>query len=76
MPWSCAHALPIFASSLSGAWNEAQTKTVEVVLEDDQAVQDMKLLVKLCYSGSYTKNGEELLDRSTRVGMSYLFDAW
>lgn len=49
-------------------WNEAQTKTVEIELENEQAVQDMKMLIKLCYSGSYAKeDGEELLDRSTRI---------
>ena len=61
---------------MSGDWNEAHTKTVEVVLKDDQAVEDMKLLIKLCYSGSYTKNGEELLDRSTRMRLAFLGNAF
>lgn len=51
---------PYFDTSLSGEWNEAQTKTVEVVLENDQAVEDMKLLIKLSYSGNYARDGENL----------------
>lgn len=51
------------------------TKTVEVVLENDQAVQDMKLLIKLCYSGSYIREGGELLDRSIRMRLAFLGDA-
>jgi hypothetical protein len=66
-----------FEAALSGEWNEAQTKTVEVELENEQAVQDMKLLIKLCYSGSYTKeDGEELLDRSTRMRLAFLGNAF
>jgi len=49
---------PYFEAALSGGWNEVQTKMAEVVLEKEQAVQDMKLLIMLCYSGSYTKDGE------------------
>ena len=72
----CARS-PYFESSLSGEWNEAQTKTVEIVLENDQAVQDMKLLIKLCYSGSYTKEGGEgLIDRSTRMRLAFLGNAF
>jgi hypothetical protein len=61
---------------LGGEWNEAQTKTVEVVLENDQAVEDMKLLIKLCYSGSYTNDGEELIDRTTRMRLAFLGNAF
>jgi hypothetical protein len=49
---------------------------VEVVLENDQAVEDMKLLIKLCYSCSYIRNGEELLDRRTRMRLAFLGDAF
>jgi len=71
----CARS-PYFASSLSGEWNEAQTKAVEVVLEDDQAVQDMKLLIKQCYSGSYIQDEEELLDLRTRMRLAFLGNAF
>ena len=67
---------PYFESSLGGEWNEAQTKTVEVVLENDQAVEDMKLLIKLCYSGSYTNDGEKLIDRTTRMRLAFLGNAF
>jgi hypothetical protein len=71
----CARS-PYFASSLGGEWNEAQTKTVEVVLENEQAVQDMNLLIKLCYSGSYIQDEEEPLDVRTRIGLAFLGNAF
>lgn len=72
----CARS-PYFESSLSGEWNEAQTKTVEIELKNEQAMEDMKLLIKLCYSGRYTKeDGEELLDRSTRMRLAFLGNAF
>jgi len=71
----CARS-PYFESSLGGEWTEAQTKTVEVVLENDQAVQYLKLLIKLCYSGTYTKDGDESLDRSTRMRLAFLGNAF
>jgi hypothetical protein len=71
----CAYS-PYFASSLSGEWNEAQTQTVEVVLENEQAVQDMKLLIKLYYSVSYIRDGGELLGRSTRMRLAFLGNAF
>lgn len=58
-----------------GEWAESQTKTVEVTLESEQAVEDLKLLIKLCYSGSYTKEGGGLLDRSTRMRLAFLGNA-
>jgi len=57
----CARS-PYFESCLDGEWSEAQIKTVEIVLANDQAVQNMKLLIKLSYSGSYIYDEEELLD--------------
>ena len=57
----CARS-PYFESCLDGEWSEAKIKTVEIVLANDQAVQNMKLLIKLSYSGSYIYDEEELLD--------------
>jgi len=72
----CARS-PYFEASLGGGWNEAQSRTEEIELENEQAVEDMKLLVKLFYSGSYTKeDGEELLDRSTRMRLAFLGNAF
>lgn len=67
----CARS-PYFESCLGGEWNEAQTKTVEISLENNQAVHDMKLLLELCYGGSYIYDGEELLDASTRIRPVFL----
>ena len=67
---------PYFRACLGGEWNEAQTKTVEINLENDQAVQDLKLLLKLCYSDSYIKDEDELLDRSTRIRLAFLGNAF
>ncbi len=67
---------PYFESSLAGEWAESQTKTVEVTLESEQAVEDLKLLIKLCYSGSYTKEGGKLLDRTTRMRLAFLGNAF
>jgi len=36
----------------------------------------MKLLIKLCYSGSYIRDGGELLDRSTRMRLAFLGNAF
>lgn len=36
----------------------------------------MKLLIKLCDSGSYTKEGEELIDWSTRMRLAFLGNAF
>lgn len=49
---------------------------MEVVLEDEQAVRDMRLLIKLCYSGSYIRDGGEPLDRSMRMRLAFLGDAF
>jgi len=71
----CARS-PYFEPALGGEWNEPQTKTVEVVLKNEQAVQNMNLLIKLCYFGSYTKDAEELLNRSTRMRLAFLGNAF
>jgi len=36
----------------------------------------MKLLIKLCYSGSYIRDGGELLNRSTRMRLAFLGNAF
>jgi len=36
----------------------------------------MKLLLKLCYGGSYIYDGEELLDASTRIRLAFLGSAF
>ena len=71
----CARS-PYFESCLGGEWKEAQSKTVEISLESDQAVQDMKVLLKLCYGGSYIYDGEELLNTSTRIRLAFLGSAF
>ena len=47
---------------------------VEIVLEDEQ---DMKLLIKQCYSGSYIQDDEEeLLDLRRRMRLAFLGNAF
>ena len=36
----------------------------------------MKLLLKLCYGGSYIYDGEEILDASTRIRLAFLGNAF
>lgn len=73
--WCHANVLcacsPYFEAALSGGWNEAQTKTIEVALQNEQAVQDMKMLIKLCYFDSYIRDAGELLDRDMRIRLAF-----
>ena len=48
-----AHALvlctlsPYFDKALSGEWTEATARRIELTVEDEQALEDLKLLIKL-----------------------------
>ena len=61
---------------LQGEWREAGTRTVDITLEDEQAVADFQLMLKLSYSASYTKDGLVPLDRETRLRLAQLADAY
>jgi hypothetical protein len=64
-----------FRSALEGQYTEAQNKVVELTLVDQQAVNDLRLLLKLNYTGKYTKDEEVSLDRNTRMRLAFLGNA-
>lgn len=67
---------PYFASALTGGtYQEAQTKTVEITLADKEAVEDLKLLIKLSYGASYMRDGDALVPRATRPRLLHLANA-
>ena len=56
-----------FDRALSGEWAEAAERRVELTLEDEQELEDLKLLIKLAYTDSYTRDGGKLLSFDTRL---------
>ena len=64
-----------FDRSLGGDWAEAAEQRVELALESTQALDDLKLLIKLSYSDSYTHDDGQLLPPSTRLRLAALADA-
>ena len=64
-----------FAAALQGGFLESQKKVVELQVADEQAVVDLKLLLKLSYSGSYIYYEDVLLDLQTRIRLVILADA-
>jgi hypothetical protein len=66
---------PYFDKSLSGEWAEAAERQVELTVEDKQALQDLKLLIKLSYSDSYTHENGRLLPFDTRLRLAARADS-
>lgn len=64
-----------FEKALDGGWTEAAERRVELVVDDEQAVEDLRLLIKLAYSDSYTHDGGQLLPLDTRLRLAALADA-
>jgi hypothetical protein len=48
---------------------------VELAVEDEQAVEDLKLLIKLSYSTSFTHDGGQLLPFDTRLRLAARADS-
>lgn len=63
-----------FNACLSGAWAEAAERRVEVTVEDEQAVEDLRLLVKLSYTYSYASLDRRLLPLDQRLRLALLVD--
>lgn len=64
---------PYFRSAWACQYEEAKKKIVAIVLEDNQMVQDLRLLLKLNYTDSYVKDDEGvLLEKDTRLRLALL----
>ena len=76
-----AHSVVLSARSdyveacLRGEWAEAAERRVELTVPDEQALEDLRLLIKLSYSASYTYEGEQLLPLATRLQLAVRADA-
>ena len=66
---------PYFEKALSGDWTEAVERRVELTVPDEQALEDLKLPIKLSYSDSYTHNNGKLLPLETRLRLAVRADA-
>lgn len=64
-----------FDAALSGAYVENQKKTVEIELADDQAVDDLRLLIKLSCGLSYVQDGDVRLPKAIRLRLAFLANA-
>lgn len=63
-------------AALRNAHVENQQKTVDIVLADDQAVEDLKLLIKLSCSLSYVEDSGVRLSNSTRLRLAFMANAF
>ena len=76
-----AHALvlctlsPYFDKALSGDWAEAAERRVELEVEDEQELADLRLLINLSYSDSYSHDNGQLLPIDTRLRLATRADA-
>jgi hypothetical protein len=67
---------PYFDKSLDGEWAEAAARRVELTVPDQQAAEDLKLLIELSYLDSYVlDDGEQLLPLDTRVRLAVRADS-
>jgi hypothetical protein len=65
----CARS-PYFDKALGGDWAESEQRRVEVTVENEQELEDLKLLIKLSYSDSYTHDDGRLLPLETRLRLA------
>ena len=65
-----------FDKCMEGEWTEAAEVRVEVTVPDEQAGEDLKLLIKLSYSDSYIHDESELLPLETRLRLGVLADGF
>ena len=66
---------PYVDGALSGDWTEAAERRIELTVADEQELEDLKLLIKLSYSDSYTHEGGQLLPIETRLRLAVRADA-
>lgn len=69
---------PYFDACLGAGYLEGQIKVVEISLEDNGAVDDLKLLVKQSYGASYIIDEEtgQQLEKETRLRLLLLANAF
>lgn len=65
---------PYFLRALT-SFRESTDKTIVLRLKDEEAVQDMKLLLKLTYTASYVKDNGRPLDKLQLLRLLRLADA-
>jgi hypothetical protein len=77
-----AHAVVLCAQSayfdkcLGGDWAESEERVVKLTVENDQELEDLRLLIMLSYSDSYIHGDDgALLPLDTRVRLGVLADA-
>ena len=64
-----------FDRALSGDWAEAVERRVELTVDDEQELEDLKLLIKLSYTDSFNRLNGELLPLPTRLRLAVRADA-
>jgi hypothetical protein len=65
-----------FAAAFKGPFIESQKRTIELQMGNEQEVLDLQLLLKLSYSGSYTRDGDHLLNMEIRMRLAILANAY
>jgi len=65
-----------FKAAFSSAYVENQQKIVEIVLADAQAVEDLRLFIKLSCGVSYVEDSGMRLPNSTRLRLAFLGNAF
>jgi len=61
---------------MGGEWAESGEGRVEVTVPNEQAVEDLRLLIKLCYSDSFAYDEGQLLLFDARVRLGLLADGF
>ena len=71
----CARS-PFFSSALGGGCAEARSSIVEIVLDNEQMVEALRLLLKLNYTRSYTEDESGPLDDCMRLRLAVVADRY
>lgn len=67
---------PYFLRALTSGFRESTDKTIVLRLEDEDAVEDMKLLLRLTYTSSYTQIGGGPFDKPQLLRLLRLADGF
>jgi len=67
---------PYYLRALTSGFRESTDKTIVRNLEDEKALPDMKLLLKLTYTASYTQVDEHPLDKPQLLRLLLLADGF
>ena len=66
---------PYVDGALSGEWAEAAERLIELTVDSEQELDDLRLLIKRCYTDSYAFDDGKLLPFDTRVRLAVRADA-